>query len=149
MQIRTAVETDVPRLLSLVRRYWEFEGLAGFEALRTELLLKRLLHERALGEIWVAAGPEELCGYLIAVCVLSVEHQGLMAEIDEFFVVAPQRGTGLGGRLLAAAETSLKSRGCTRLQLQLSCGNTAARAFYEARGYGSRAGYQLLDKSLA
>ena len=38
------------------------------------------LHERALGEIWVAAGPEELCGYLIAVCVLSVEHQGLMAE---------------------------------------------------------------------
>ena len=28
MQIRAAVPSDVPRLLSLVRRYWEFEDLA-------------------------------------------------------------------------------------------------------------------------
>lgn len=148
LQIRTAVATDVPRLLSLVRGYWEFERIAGFDALRTELLLERLLHERSLGEIWVAAAGGELCGYLIAVCVLSVEHQGLMAEIDEFFVVAPQRGTGVGARLLEAAEASLRARGCVRLQLQLALTNSAARRFYEARGFSGRCGYELLDKAL-
>jgi GNAT superfamily N-acetyltransferase len=149
MQIRAAVHSDVPRLLSLVRRYWEFEDLAGFEALRVELLLQRLLKERALGEIWVAESGDELCGYLIAVCVLSVEHRGLMAEIDEFFVVPQQRGTGVGAQLLQAAEASLAARGCVRLQLQLSVANVSARQFYERRGYRGRDGYQLLDKSLS
>ena len=149
MQIRAAVQSDVPRLLSLVRRYWEFEDIGGFAALRVELLLQRLLKERALGEIWVAAREDELCGYLIAVCVVSFEHQGLMAEIDEFFVVPAQRGTGVGAQLLQAAEASLAARGCVRLQLQLSLSNAGAREFYERRGYRSRAGYQLLDKSLA
>jgi GNAT superfamily N-acetyltransferase len=148
MQIRAAVESDVPRLLSLVRRYWEFEDIGGFAALRVELLLQRLLQERALGEIWVAAREDELCGYLIAVCVVSFEHQGLMAEIDEFFVVPQQRGTGVGAQLLRAAEGSLAARGCVRLQLQLNVANAGARQFYERRGYRGRAGYQLLDKAL-
>jgi GNAT superfamily N-acetyltransferase len=149
MQIRAAVHSDVPRLLSLVRRYWEFEDIAGFEALRMELLLQRLLKERALGEIWVAASGDELCGYLIAVCALSLEHLGLMAEIDEFYVVPQQRGTGVGAQLLRAAEAALAARGCVRLQLQLSVANEGARQFYERRGYRPRAGYQLLDKALA
>ena len=77
--------------------------------------------------IWVAESGDELCGYLIAVCVLSLEHQGLMAEIDEFFVVAAARGTGVGAQLLQAAEAALAARGCVRLQLQLGVANARAR----------------------
>ena len=148
MEIRPALPADVPALLALVRRYWEFEGIEGFDALRVELTLQRLLATPALGAAWVAGAGGTLAGYLIAVHVLSIEHQGLMAEIDEFFVLPQARAQGIGAQLLAAAERALAARGCVRLQLQLGVGNAAARAFYERRGYASRRGYALLDKPL-
>jgi GNAT superfamily N-acetyltransferase len=148
VEVRPAACADIPQLLALVRRYWEFEGLGGFNALRTEVLLQRLLAEPALGAIWVAAAAHALQGYLIVVHVLSIEHQGLMAEIDECFVLPEARTHGVGGALLTAAEGALRRRGCVRLQLQLGVRNAAARAFYERRGYAQRAGYELLDKAL-
>ena len=90
-----------------------------------------------------------LLALVIAVLVLSVEHQGLMAEIDELFVMPEARSRGVGGRLLAAAEGALAARGCVRLQLQLALANVGGRAFYEHRGYATRAGYELLHKALA
>jgi GNAT superfamily N-acetyltransferase len=148
MQIRTAVASDVPRLVALVRRYWEFEGLSGFNALRTELLLERLLTHSALGEVWVAAADDALCGYLVLVHVLSLEHGGLTGEIDELFVLPEARSQGVGGRLLASAEAALRQRGGVRLQLQLAIGNAPARRFYQRRGYGARQAYGLFDKAL-
>jgi GNAT superfamily N-acetyltransferase len=149
MSVRPAAPNDIPPLLALVRRYWEFEGIEGFAALRIELVLQRLLAEPRLGAIWVAESDGRLVGYLIAVLVLSVEHRGLMAEIDEFFVLPEARSRGVGRQLLAAAETALAARGCVRLQLQLALANSEARAFYQRRGYTARAGYELLDKHLA
>jgi GNAT superfamily N-acetyltransferase len=149
MDIRRAKPGDIPQLLSLIRRYWDFEGIEGFAALRIELVLKELL-EGSLprGSIWVAESQGTLAGYLIVVLVMSVEHQGLMGEIDELFVLPESRGHGLGARLLAAAEAELAQRGCVRLQLQLAIGNRRARSFYERLGFGARAGYVLLDKPL-
>jgi GNAT superfamily N-acetyltransferase len=148
VQIRAATPSDVPELLSLVRRYWELEGIEGFTALRVELTLERLLAEPWLGSAWVAEERGRLAGYLIAVKVLSVEHQGLMAEIDEFFVLPEARSRGAGAALLGAAEAALARAGCVRLRLQLATGNDAARGFYERRGYRARDGYRLLDKAL-
>jgi GNAT superfamily N-acetyltransferase len=149
MEVRAATAADVPALLALVRRYWDFEGIGGFNALRVELTLQRLLAEPRLGAIWLAGSQGRLSGYLVAVCVLSIEHQGLMAEIDEFFVLPEARGQGIGARLLAAVEQALAARGCVRLQLQLGVGNEPARGFYARRGYAPRSGYELLDKPLA
>ena len=149
MDIRCAAPSDIPRLLALVRRYWDFEGIQGFAALRIELVLQQLLAGAgAPGAVWVAESGETLVGYLIVVLVMSVEHQGLMGEIDEFFVLPEARSRGVGAQLLAAAEAALAERGCTRLQLQLGSGNAPGRAFYQRRGYRARAGYELWDKPL-
>jgi GNAT superfamily N-acetyltransferase len=148
VSVRFAVPGDVPQLLGLVRRYWDFEGIEGFDALRLELLLKQLLGVPHLGAIWVAESGPELLGYLIAVLVLSIEHQGVVAEIDEFFVLPQARARGTGAKLLAAAESDLAARGCPRLQLQLGVANAAARGFYQRRGYLARDSYELFDKPL-
>ncbi len=138
----------MPQLVSLVQRYWQFEAIAGFDAARTAALLARLVREPALGSAWVAESSGELIGYLVAVSVLSLEHQGVMAEIDEFFVESHARGQGAGAALLEKLEAALAAEGCVRLQLQLGNGNRAARAFYERRGFAGRDGYSLLDKPL-
>ena len=149
MDIRRARAEDIPQLVTLIRHYWDFEGIEGFAALRMEVLLTDLLAhpgDRAL--VWVAESQPALVGYLVAVLVLSLEHGGLMAEIDEFFVLPQARARGVGSALLSAAEADLASRGCVRLQLQLAIANSSGRAFYQRKGFTERAGYQLLDKSL-
>jgi GNAT superfamily N-acetyltransferase len=149
MDIRRAHAQDIPQLVALIRRYWDFEGIAGFAALRIEVLLEELLAKPAeRGLIWVAESQRALVGYLIAVLLLSLEHGGLMAEIDELFVLPEARACGTGSALLSAAEADLAQRGCVRLQLQLATANGRGRAFYERKGYGERAGYRLLDKAL-
>jgi GNAT superfamily N-acetyltransferase len=148
VNVRPAALNDIPPLLALVRRYWEFEAIRDFTALRVELVLQRLIAHPQLGSVWVAERAGRLLGYLLAVHVLSVEHGGVMAEIDEFFVLPEERGRGVGAALLASAEEALAARGCVRLQLQLGIANQAGRTFYEHRGYAARSGYALLDKPL-
>jgi GNAT superfamily N-acetyltransferase len=83
------------------------------------------------------------------VLVFSLEHGGMMAEIDEFFLTPAFRTRGIGAALLLEAENVLRASGVSRLQLQLGSANSRARDFYAARGYARRAGFDLWDKALS
>ena len=148
MPIRLATQADIATIAALVERYWEFESIGGFDRPRIESLLGSLLAAPTLGACWVSETEGRLSGYLVAVFILSLEHGGLMAEIDEIFVLPERRSAGLGARLVAEAERDLAARGLRRLQLQLGVGNDRARRFYERHGFRRRAGYELWDKAL-
>jgi len=147
-QIRQATVEDVPSLLPLVEGYWAWEGIAGFDSPRASAQLARLLAEPRLGRGWTAFVDGMPVGYLLAVYVFSLEHSGLTAEIDELFVLPQHRGRGIGAQLLRMAESTFASAGCTRVSLQLSRDNDAARVFYRRQGYTERTGCELLDKRL-
>ncbi len=83
---RNATHDDIEALVALVGEYWNFEGLEGFDATEVAEQLDYLLSDRRLGDVWVAGSDTVLAGYLVAVYVFSLEHKGLTAEIDEFFV---------------------------------------------------------------
>jgi len=145
--IRTATSADVADLASLVKQYWEFEAIDGFDRSRIEALLGDLLSEPERGAIWIAQDGM-ICGYLTVVYAFSLEHGGLMAEIDEIYVSPEARSAGVGSLLVTRAENDLKNRGLTRLQLQLGTGNDRGRRFYERHGFRRRVEYELLDKPL-
>jgi GNAT superfamily N-acetyltransferase len=148
MQVRRATRADVPGIATLVARYWEFEAVTGFDAARIQGLLETLLLNPAQGAAWVAEFNGVLGGYLLAARVFSLEHGGIMAEIDEVFVTPESRSGGVGSLLLAAAERDLAASGVVRLQLQVGLKNNRGRRFYERHGFGRRGGYELLDKPL-
>ncbi len=148
MLIRTAVPADVARIAPLVRQYWDFESIAGFDQPRIESLLRGLLAAPERGACWVAEVDGTLVGYLLAAFIFSLEHGGEMAEIDEFFVTPAGRSTGVGSRLLQTAQREMGAGGLIRVQLQLAVGNERARTFYRRHGFASRAGYELIDKPL-
>jgi GNAT superfamily N-acetyltransferase len=147
--IRVAANSDIGCLASLVECYWKFEAIDGFERPHIESLLRTLLSSPELGGAWVAENDGRLCGYLTAVYLYSLEYGGLVAEIDELFVSAEKRSLGVGSLLMAAAEHAMAARGMARLQLQLGVDNHRGRRFYERHGFRRRAGFELLDKSLA
>lgn len=148
VDIRKASAGDVSALLPLVEKYWSFEGISGFESSRVAAQLERVLSEPRLGAGWVATANGLAVAYLLAVYVFSLEHLGVTAEIDEFFVTSAHRGRGIGANLLAAAESEFRRVGCTNVSLQLSRGNSSARAFYHCHQYSERSGFELLEKML-
>jgi GNAT superfamily N-acetyltransferase len=147
--IRVATAGDVTALVALVREYWEFEHIEGFEAERLAPVLEEILGRPAAGCIWIVESGRDAIGYLAAVYVYSIEHAGLTAEIDEFYLQPGHRSGGLGRRLLGIAEEEFARVGCTNVSLQIGRTNGAARRFYERCGYTARAGYDLMDRTLS
>ncbi len=146
--IRRASPADAAAIATLAAGYWEFESLAEFDAARAEALLRPALEDPTRALCWLAEADSTPVGYLLAVLVFSLEHGGTIAEIDEFFVVARHRGSGVGASLLAAAETALRRVGARRLQLQLGVDNVRGRLFYERAGFAGRRDFELWDKPL-
>ena len=97
--IRPIGSIDIPALLRLVEEYWRFEDISGFDPARVTVELERLLADPALGSVWIASAGRDAAGYLLAVYVFSLEHLGLTAEIDEFFVLPSFRGREIGSKL--------------------------------------------------
>ena len=149
IHIQPATRADNAALLPMIRQYWRFEAIEGFDATRVASLLERVLGDSTLGRAWIASVDGAPAGYLLAVFVFSLEYQGLTAEIDELFVVERFRGLGLGGKLLDAAEAHFRDTGCTHVALQIGRDNQAARAFYQRRGFASRNAFDLVSKALA
>jgi GNAT superfamily N-acetyltransferase len=147
LSIERAAASDVEELLPLVSQYWGFERIEHFDSELVASQLARLLNHSDLGAGWVARSDEGLVGYILLVWVFSLEHLGLTAEIDEFFVLSQHRQAGCGAALLAAAETEAKARGCTNIALQLAKSNQRSRDFYSAHGYRARSTYEILDKT--
>jgi GNAT superfamily N-acetyltransferase len=92
---------------------------SGFDRASVEHNLRLLLSASHLGAAWIALEADSPCGYLLAAFVFSLEHGGLMAEIDELFVLPTHRGSGTGSALLRAAEALFMQTGCKQAQLQL------------------------------
>ena len=147
-EIRPVAAADIPVLVPLVEQYWIFEDIEGFDAARVGREIGTLLADPRLGSSWIARVKGQAVGYLLAVYVFSLEHLGLTAEIDEFFVLPSARDKKVGEELLRLAEAEFVRRDCTNVSLQLARGNERARAFYRRQGYGERAGFELLDKML-
>lgn len=147
-QIRRAQVEDWTTMCPLIAAYWQFESIPGFDPARIGPQLERLLSSPNLGAGWIALDDEQAVGYLLAVYVFSLEHAGLTAEIDEFFVLPNHGAVGIGSELIREAEAEFFRVGCTNVSLQLSRDNASARRFYLKFGYRERSGFELLDKML-
>jgi GNAT superfamily N-acetyltransferase len=147
--IHLATPDDVPELLPLVERYWKFEGLRSFSNERIENLLREAIANPTRAACWLAMLDRKVLGYLLVVFVFSLEHGGMMGEIDEFYVEPDVRSKGIGSELLRVAERVLGRAGYLRLQMQLGADNERGRAFYQRHGFKRRSGFDLWDKALA
>jgi GNAT superfamily N-acetyltransferase len=146
--IRLARDSDLDNLASLVALYWQFEGIGGFDRARIIKLLADFLSQPQRGGCWVAEEGGRLVGYLLAVYLFSLEHGGLMAEIDEFFVLNEKRSLHTGTALLDTATPAMRQDGIAHLQLQLNTQNLSAERFYERHGFRSISSRNVLSKAL-
>ena len=56
-------------------------------------------------------------------------------ELEALFIAPQHRSSGLGAKLLAAAENEMRKSDAKELSLDCVCANIAARKFYERNGW--------------
>lgn len=108
--------------------------------------VRHLLENDRVGRVWVAVDREPV-GYIVLTFGYSLEHHGVVAFVDEVFVMSASRGRGLGTRALALAETECRALGVRTLQLEVERENIAAQELYRRSGFNNH-GRFLLTKRL-
>jgi GNAT superfamily N-acetyltransferase len=78
-----------------------------------------------IGEMTVAVVDEEVAGFVLVVD----------DEVEQVYVSASHRGTGIAGALLREAERQVRVNGHSKAWLAVVAGNARARAFYERAGW--------------
>ncbi len=133
--IRVATVADAQVLAELLDRFnGEFETPSPGQAVLTARLKKLLSGPNVVA--LVAGNPA------VAVALLTLRpnvwYEGLVALLDELYVIPARRGRGIGAGLLKAAEAVVLERGGELLEINVDGEDTDARRFYERHGYTNR-----------
>lgn len=119
---------DFPQLLEIDQACF-VEGIA-YSARELRYYLGRPSALRIVGE---SGGT--IKGFIIADRYRPRQSTELLGHIITIDVLPEARRTGLGSRLMAAAEEKLKEEGCTYVSLETAVDNAAAMRFYKKHGY--------------
>jgi GNAT superfamily N-acetyltransferase len=131
--IRSAAASDASALYELVRT---FPTLTSPSPEQFSKALDAKLPD-ASSCLLVAEHERRLVGYVSGYCHATFYAGGPTAWVDELLVIESLRGTGIGRQLMDAFEQWAKDR----QSVLVSLATRGAAAFYEHRGYTSKAAY--------
>ncbi len=128
MQIRPATQADMDALVELWRVVFpEYDDPSRPQRAPRPSIARKL--DWADGLFWVADDAGTLIGTVMA------GYDGHRGWIYSLGVRPDQRRTGLGGQLVAHAESTLARLGCIKVNLQVLDANAGGQAFWAAAGY--------------
>lgn len=133
MHIRTAKESDVPRVAPLFNAYREFYGQNSDLDGARDCISDNLKLGRST--IFVSEEEGEAVGFTqLYPAFCSVEMKPFYVLYD-LFVSPNHRTKGIGSALLNHAHAWAKSQGAFRVVLETAHTNTTAQSVYEGLGY--------------
>lgn len=128
MEIRQADISEVDRLAKLWYDGWQD---AHAQILPAELARLRTL--QSFGERLLASLPDvRVAGPLgapVGLCIIKGD------ELNQLYVSADARGTGVAAKLLADGEARIRANGLKQAWLACAIGNERAARFYEKNGW--------------
>lgn len=126
--IRPAELSDTHRVARIWHNGWA-DGHAGnvpeeLYSHRTAESYPARVHDR-LAHTWIAERQGEVLGFVVVID----------DEVEQVYVDAAARGSGVAAALLTHAEQMIARDGHARAWLAVVAGNARARAFYERSGW--------------
>ncbi len=131
---RIATVTEVASVAGLLDAFnREFDTPTPGKA----VLARRLSRLLAGGDVIALLTGDPAVAVALLTLRPNVWYDGPVALLDELYVAPELRGRGLGSALLAAAEAVTRQRGGELLEINVDGDDTAARRFYQRRGYAN------------
>ena len=133
--VREAGQADVPELVGLMGAFYAESGYAlDEESARTGF--EALLADARLGRVWlIEPRAEAVAGYIVISFVFAMEHGGVAAVVDDFYVRPEARGQGVGRAALAAARLACLDLGVRAMRVEVGVNNLVAQAVYRGAGF--------------
>ncbi len=126
--------------MGLLRAQFEEHAIA-LSSERLEAALASLIEMPERGALLLAREGDDPVGLAAISYTWTLEHEGLVAWLDELYVVPARRGQGVGSALLARARELAQSAGCTAMELEVDAAHRRAENLYR------RAGFEPLARS--
>jgi GNAT superfamily N-acetyltransferase len=128
VMLRPATPDDAPAVAEIWRRGWH-DGHRGhvpdaLTAIRTDESFATRAAQRVADTV-VAVVDDAVAGFIMVVD----------DEVEQVYVHADHRGTGVAAALLTESERVVSANGHARAWLAVAVGNARARRFYEKRGW--------------
>jgi GNAT superfamily N-acetyltransferase len=133
VSVRQAVLSDLPVLTPLFDAYRQFYGRSPDLAAAESFLRERFDHDESV--VFLAQAEAAPAGFTQLYPAFSSVSLARTFILNDLFVVAGYRRTGVGSELLRAAVEYARALGAVRVTLNTDIQNTAAQATYEARGW--------------
>jgi GNAT superfamily N-acetyltransferase len=146
---RLATHADLPALLPRVREFYAHFAFPWDESRKRERL-SDLLRQPDLGHAWLlTSGAQHLepAGYALVVYPFSLEFDGRIALLDEFFVAREHRGSGIGGRFLDHLARHFPAGSIRAIRLELDARHPEAGSLYARHGF-ARDGRELWTRRI-
>ena len=134
MMFHLARPEDLDSLMPVIRDFHRHFGFNWDEDGKRRLLA-RFLGRPELGRLWVATLDGRVAGYALVPFYFSLEFDGTVALVDEFYLVPKYRGQGAGGRLLREILAGLRADGIGVVRLEVDGRHPEASTLYARLGF--------------
>jgi GNAT superfamily N-acetyltransferase len=134
IRVARAEESQIPLILSFIRKLAEYERLSHKVTVDEELLRKSLFGPKPAAEVVIAYWGEEAAGFAVYFHNFSTFAGRPGIYLEDLFVEPAFRGKGIGKSLLVYLAKLAQERGCARLDWSVLDWNEPAKSFYRKLG---------------
>lgn len=134
MTIRSALASDVPTILSLIRGLAEYERMADQVVATEEDLRRTLFGAQPHAEVVLAEDERGVAGFALFFHNYSTFRGKPGLYLEDLFVVPERRREGIGRALLLHLKGIAIERGCGRMEWSVLSWNEPAVGFYRTLG---------------
>jgi GNAT superfamily N-acetyltransferase len=147
MAVRRAARDDIPALLALMSEFY-LEGGYTLDHTLAEAAFTAILSDERLGYVWLIVEESETVGYVVVTLRFGMEYGGLIACLDDLFVVPRGRNKGLATRALVQVRDFCKTIGIRAMTVEVGFKNGPAQSIYRRLGLVEAPDRQLLALAL-
>lgn len=141
--MRRARQDDIPALVALMELFYAESGYT-LDAPLAGQAFAALLAEERLGYAWLLDDEGRDAGYVVLTLRFGMEYGGLIACIDDLYVLPQHRNRGLSTAALFEIRDFCRSKGVRAITVEVSPDNGPAQAVYRRIGMKEEPGRQLL-----
>jgi GNAT superfamily N-acetyltransferase len=134
IRVARAEESQIPLILSFIRKLAEYERLSHKVTVDEESLRKSLFGPLPAAEVVIAYWGEEAAGFAVYFHNFSTFAGRHGIYLEDLFVEPAFRGKGIGKSLLVYLAKLAEERGCARLDWSVLDWNEPAKSFYRKLG---------------
>jgi GNAT superfamily N-acetyltransferase len=102
---------------------------------RLSSVLESVIADQTRGFVLLARVEEQIVGLAYAAAILSAEHGGPVAWLEELYVAPAHRSRGIGSALIGAVVERARETGIVAVDLEVDASHVRVEALYRKHGF--------------